>query len=34
MPFWKTSLILLGYLGVVHVITYVGFLGLARKERR
>lgn len=33
-PYWMTAVILLGYLGVVHVATYLGFLWLTKKERR
>eukprot|EP00877_Chromochloris_zofingiensis_P013185 jgi/Chrzof1/811/Cz01g29200.t1 len=33
-PMWTTFVILIGYLGVVHVLTYLGLLNLTRKERR
>jgi hypothetical protein len=33
-PFWMTCVILLGYLGVLHVATFIGQLQLTRKERR
>jgi len=33
-PFWMTCVILVGYLGVLHVATYGGLLMLTKKERR
>jgi hypothetical protein len=33
-PFWMTCVILVGYLGVLHVATFLGQLQLTKKERR
>lgn len=33
-PFWMTCVILVGYLGVLHVMTFIGQLHLTKKERR
>lgn len=33
-PFWMTTVILVGYLGVLHVATFLGQLHLTKKERR
>lgn len=33
-PFWQTSVILLGYLGVLHVATFIGQLQLTKQEKR
>ncbi len=34
LTFWKTLVILLGYLGVMHLLTYGGFVLLGAKEQR
>jgi ABC-type multidrug transport system ATPase subunit len=33
-PFWMVVVILLGYLGFFHIVTYIGFLYLTKKEKR
>ncbi len=33
-PFWEVTVILLGYLGFFHILTYLGFLWLTKKEKR
>lgn len=33
-PFWMTCVILVGYLGVLHIATFLGQLQLTKKERR
>ena len=33
-PIWEIIVILLGYLGVMHLLTYGAYVVLARKERR
>jgi hypothetical protein len=33
-PFWMSAVILLGYLGVCHVLTFIAMLVAARRERR
>lgn len=33
-PFVETFFILLGYLGIVHLLTFSGLILVARKERR
>lgn len=33
-PFWEVVVILLAYLGFFHIITYLGFLWLTKKEKR
>eukprot|EP00878_Enallax_costatus_P000100 GHUV01000134.1.p1 GENE.GHUV01000134.1~~GHUV01000134.1.p1 ORF type:complete len:870 (+),score=236.10 GHUV01000134.1:1054-3663(+) len=33
-PFWMVSVILIGYLGFFHVLTYFGFIWLTKKEKR
>lgn len=33
-PLWMVTVILIGYLGFFHIITYLGFLWLTKKEKR
>jgi hypothetical protein len=33
-PFYMSALVLLGYLGVLHILIYLGLLLVARRERR
>jgi hypothetical protein len=33
-PLWMTCVILVGYLGVLHIATFLGQLQLTKKERR
>lgn len=33
-PFWMTCVILLGYLGVLHIATFIGLMQLTKKEKR
>lgn len=33
-PFWMIAVILIGYLLFFHVVTYLGFLWLTKKEKR
>lgn len=33
-PFWMVTVILIGYLGFFHILTYFGFIWLTKKEKR